>query len=142
MKLVDKITKGILIIILIVAIISVIYLVVIHNPGEGYTEFYILDYNNNTTDYPTNISQYSIGKINIGIKNQEHEDMNYTIKVKHNQTTLTKYNKTLKDNEEVLTPYYLDSTSNLGPQELNIELYKGNITQPYRTLKLEYNVTN
>ena len=70
MKLLDKIIKGILIIALIIAMISVIYLVVIHNPGEDYTEFYILDHNNNTTDYPTNMSQYSIGKINIGIKNQ------------------------------------------------------------------------
>lgn len=142
MKLVDKITKGILIVILIVAIMSVVYLVVFHNPGEGYTEFYMLDYNNNTTDYPTNMSIHSIGKINIGIKNQEHADMNYTVKVKKDNETLTKYNKTLKDNEEILTPYYIDSTSNIGIQELNIELYKGNISQPYRTLKLKYNVTN
>lgn len=141
MKLLDKIIKGILIIALIIAMISVIYLVVIHNPGEDYTEFYILDHNNNTTDYPTNMSQYSIGKINIGIKNQEHTDMNYTVKVKTNHTLLASYNKTLKDNEETITPYYIYSTTEIGMHELNIELYKGNVTQPYRTLKLRYNVT-
>ncbi|WP_455645993.1 DUF1616 domain-containing protein [Methanosphaera sp.] len=141
MKLVDKVIKGLLVTILIVAIISVIYLVVIHNPGDGYTEFYMLDHNNNTTDFPTNITQNSIEKINIGIKNQENQDMNYTVRIKKNQSIITQYNKTLKNNEESLTAYYISSTRTLGDnQELNIELLKGNTTEPYRTLKLRYNV--
>ncbi|WP_069592040.1 DUF1616 domain-containing protein [Methanosphaera sp. WGK6] len=141
MKLVDKVIKGLLVTILIVAIISVIYLVVIHNPGEGYTEFYMLDHNNNTTDFPTNITQNTIEKINIGIRNQENQDMNYTVRIRKNQSIITQYNKTLKNNEESLTAYYVSSTRTRGDnQELNIELLKGNITEPYRTLKLRYNV--
>lgn len=142
MKLVDKIIKGILVTLLIVAIVSVIYLVVFHNPGEDYTEFYILDYDNNTTHYPTNVSQYSVEKINIGIKNEEHTTMNYTIKVKKDNYTIAQYNRTLKNNEETLTPYYFDETSRIGDnQKLQFELYKGNISEPYRTLNLRYNVT-
>jgi uncharacterized membrane protein len=142
MRLIDKVIKGILVTILIIAIISVIYLVVIHNPGEGYTEFYMLDHHNNTTDYPTSIPQYSIQKINIGIKNEEHQDMNYTVKIKSHNDTITKYNRTLKNNEESITPYYIDRTSYIGDnQELDMELYKGNNSNPYRTLKLLYNVT-
>ncbi len=141
MKLGDKVIKGFLIIILILAIICVCYLVINPNQGNGYTEFYILDHNNNTTDYPTNVTQYSIEKINIGLKNKENVVMNYTIKIKKDNVTLTQYNKTLQNNQEEITPYYLDSTSQIGnDQELNIELYKGNTTGVYRTLKLKYNV--
>ena len=141
MKIVNKIIKAALIIILILAIVCVCYMVVNPNQGEGYTEFYILDHNNNTTDYPTNVSQYSIEKINIGIKNKENAKMNYTIVIKKDGYIQAMYNKTLQYDQEEITPYYLTSTSNIGDnQDLKIELYKGNTTSVYRTLKLKYNV--
>ena len=141
MKIVNKIIKAALIIILILAIVCVCYMVVNPNQGEGYTEFYILDHNNNTTDYRTNVSQYSIEKINIGIKNKENAKMNYTIVIKKDGYIQAMYNKTLQNDQEEITPYYLTSTSNIGDnQDLKIELYKGNTTSVYRTLKLKYNV--
>ena len=141
MKIVNKIIKAAPIIILILAIVCVCYMVVNPNQGEGYTEFYILDHNNNTTDYPTNVSQYSIEKINIGIKNKENAKMNYTIVIKKDGYIQAMYNKTLQNDQEEITPYYLTSTSNIGDnQDLKIELYKGNTTSVYRTLKLKYNV--
>lgn len=141
MKIVNKIIKAALIIILILAIVCVCYMVVNPNQGEGYTEFYILDHNNNTTDYPTNVSQYSIEKINIGIKNKENAKMNYTIVIKKDGYIQAMYNKTLQNDQEEITLYYLTSTSNIGDnQDLKIELYKGNTTSVYRTLKLKYNV--
>ena len=133
MKIVNKIIKAALIIILILAIVCVCYMVVNPNQGEGYTEFYILDHNNNTTDYPTNVSQYSIEK--------ENAKMNYTIVIKKDGYIQAMYNKTLQNDQEEITPYYLTSTSNIGDnQDLKIELYKGNTTSVYRTLKLKYNV--
>ncbi|MCD7781678.1 MAG: DUF1616 domain-containing protein [Methanosphaera sp.] len=141
MKFREKITKCILITILVVAIVIVCYMVVNPNQGEGFTELYILDHNNNTTDYPVNVTQGSIEKINIGIRNNEYAQMNYTVKIKKDNQTLTVYNRTLENNEETLIPYYLDRTSTIGDdQTLDIELYMGNITNPYRTLTLRYNV--
>ena len=66
----------ILIAILIVAVLSVIYLVVIHNPGQDYSEFYILDSNYNTSHYPNNLTVGESGELIIGIQNQEHESTN------------------------------------------------------------------
>ena len=121
----NKIVKGALLTILIISIILVIYLVVIHNPGQDYTEFYIVDHNNNTTDFPINITQNSVEKIYIGITNQEHQDINYTIKVKEN----------------LQFPYYLDQTKTKGiNQTITFELYKNDTDNPYRTLLLRYNV--
>ena len=141
MKRINKIIKAILLITLIVAIISVIYLVVIHNPGEDYTEFYILDSNNDTTDYPTNITQYSIEKIIIGIQNKEHKQVNYTVKIKKDGYLQAEYNHTLDNNEKIETPYYLNNANIIGnDQLLVIELYKDDIDAPYRTLNVRYNV--
>lgn len=143
MKLKDKIIKSLLVIVLVVAICSVVYLVVIHNPGEGYTEFYLLDANGNISDYPNSISQYSVNKFYICISNHENQEENYTIKIKQNNTTLNLYNKTLKNNEVVKTPYYFDTTSYIGDnQTLDIYLYKNNESAPYRSLNIKYNVTN
>ncbi|MDO5825565.1 MAG: hypothetical protein BZ137_05550 [Methanosphaera sp. rholeuAM130] len=141
MNRINKIIKAILIITLIAAIISVIYLVVIHNPGEDYTEFYLLDANNDTLDYPTNITQYSIEKIIIGIQNREHAEVNYTVKVKKDGYLQAEYKHTLNNNEKIETPYYLNNAQTVGnDQLLVVELYKNDIDAPYRTLNLRYNV--
>lgn len=141
MNLMNKIIKGILIVILIVAILQVTYLVVFHNPGQDYTEFYILDNNNDTLNYPTNVSQNSVEKVIIGITNQEHQDMNYTIIVSKDNQTITKFNETLKDKETKEIPYYIDNTKNIGiNQSINFNLYKGNVSLPYRSLYIRYNV--
>lgn len=141
MKLLDKLVKVALISILIVAIILVVYLIVIHNPGEDYTEFYLIDQDNNTTNYPINITRDSVRKINVGIINKEHDTTNYTVIAYKDDETIAKFNKTLKNNEEYEFEYYIDSTHAVGEnQSIDFKLYKGNVSAPYRTLYLKYNV--
>ena len=141
MTILNKIVKGALLAILIISIILVIYLVVFHNPGQDYTEFYIVDHNNNTTDFPINITQNSVEKIYVGITNQEHQDTNYTIKVKKNNKTIFTNTLSLKDKDNVQFPYYIDQKNKKGiNQTINFELYKNDDKNPYRTLFLRYNV--
>lgn len=141
MTLMNKIVKGVLVTFLVVAIILVVYLVVIHNPGDDYTEFYMLDEYNNTTDIPINMSQNSAEKIFIGITNKEHQDMNYTVKIKKDDVQISQFKKTLKDKDTVEVPYIVDNTEKRGiNQTLEFELYKGNVSNPYRSLLLRYNV--
>ncbi|HII08333.1 MAG TPA: DUF1616 domain-containing protein [Methanosphaera sp.] len=141
MSKINTIVKGALLAILIISIILVVYLVVFHNPGQDYTEFYMVDHNNNTTDFPINITRNSVALLNIGITNQEHQDTNYTIKVKKDNKTIYTLEKSLKDKENLEFPYYMDRTTNIGiNQTINFELYKNNDTNPYRTLYLRYNV--
>ncbi len=138
---INNIIKGILLAILIISIILVVYLVVFHNPGEDYTEFYIVDHNNNTTDFPINITRNSVAKLYVGLTNQEHQDTNYTIKIKKDNKTIYTVTKSLKDKENIEFPYYMDRTTKIGiNQTVNFELYKNNDTNPYRTLLLRYNV--
>ncbi|RAP45983.1 MAG: hypothetical protein BZ135_04520 [Methanosphaera sp. rholeuAM6] len=137
----NKLVKGALITILIIAIILVVYLVVIHNPGEDYTEFYMVDHNNNTTDIPINMTQNSVEKIYLGITNQEHQKMNYTVKVMKDNKTVYELTETIEDKDTLEIPYYIYTTNKKGiNQTLDFKLYKGNVSNPYRTLFLRYNV--
>lgn len=140
MNSLDKIIKVVLIAILIIAVLSVIYLVVIHNPGQNYTEFYIVDSNHNTSGFANNLSVGQTGEIFVGIQNQEHETTNYTVEIKKDGRLLDKYNKTLDNHERNETPFYFKADKVGQQQELELELYKNNITNPYRTLLFKYNV--
>lgn len=141
MTTMNKIIKVVLIAILIIAVLQVIYLVVFHNPGQDYTEFYILDHNHDTLDYPINVTQNSVEKLVIGITNQEHQKMNYTVKIIKDNQTISQFNQTLSDKETIEIPYYMFSTKVKGiNQTLNFHLYKENVSSPYRTLYLRYNV--
>ncbi len=140
MNSLDKIIKVVLIAILIVAVLSVIYLVVIHNPGQNYSEFYILDSNYNTSHYPNNLTVGQSGELIIGIQNQEHESTNYTVEIKKDGQLLDKFNKTLSNHEKTETPFYFKADNSGDEQEMELALYKNNITNPYRTLTFKYNV--
>ena len=152
MTLLNKIVKGVLLTILIISIILVIYLVVFHNPGQDYTEFYIVDHNNNTTDFPINITKNSVEKIYVGITNQEHQEYKIikelgkgafgrVVEVKKDNKTIYTDTISLKDKENVQFPYYMDQTKTNGiNQTINLELYKNDDDNPYRTLFLRYNV--
>lgn len=140
MNSLNKIIKVVLIAILIIAVLSVIYLVVIHNPGQDYSEFYILDNNHNTSNYPNNLTIGQSGELIVGIQNQEHESTNYTVEIKKDGQLLDKFNKTLTNHECTETPFYFKADKSGEEQEIEFTLYKNNITNPYRTLSFKYNV--
>jgi len=137
----NRIIKLFLCIVLVVSLVSVVYLVVFHNPGEGYTEFYLLDYDENITDYPINLSSGSVHKLLLGIKNQEHKGMDYTVKVKKEDEVITEYNISLEDKKSIEIPYFMDCTRLKGEnQTLNFELYKSGEDAVYRKVFLRFNV--
>ena len=65
----------------------------------------------------------------------------YTIRIKKNNESVFTDTISLKDKENIQFPYYMDQTKNKGiNQTLNLELYKNDDENPYRTLLLRYNV--
>lgn len=78
---VDKITSILIVISLIVAGSVLVYVVLLPKQSDAYTEFYILDQNGTTSDYPKNLKTGEYGTIIIGIVNHENERTNYTIRI-------------------------------------------------------------
>ena len=136
----DKIITLILIILLIGAISVTIYIIVNPNPGEKFTEFYVLGAGDMAGNYPTNLTVNEIGNVTMGIVNHEHATTIYSLVTILNGTTISNENYTLMDNETRMINLSFQPTQS-GNQTLEFKLYK----QPdnntvYRSLLLYLNV--
>ena len=136
----DKPLSIILIIVLIIAVAATIYIVVFPQPGEKFTEFYILGPNGKAGDYPTNLSAGESGNITIGIVNHEYANTTYLLMVKNNRTILKNENITLTNNEQKEIPFKFNLPK--GNQNVKFLLYKLPDTQKvYRSLNLNVSVS-
>lgn len=136
----DKPLSIILIIALIIAVAATIYIVVFPQPGEKFTEFYILGPNGKAGDYPTNLSAGESGNITIGIVNHEYANTTYLLMVKNNRTILKDENITLTNNEQKEIPFKFNLPK--GNQNVKFLLYKLPDTQNvYRSLNLNLSVS-
>jgi uncharacterized membrane protein len=73
---------------LIIAAFSVVYVIATPKKGEVFTQFYILDSEGNTSNYPKNLTAGENASLIIGIFNHEYKMINYTVEIwLVNQTT-------------------------------------------------------
>ncbi len=139
----DKPLSVILIIALIIAVAFTIYIVVFPQPGEKFTEFYILGPNGKASDYPTNLTMGENGNVTIGIVNHEYANVTYQLTVKLNQTILKDENITLANDEKKEIPFTFTPDKTGNNQTLEFLLYKlPDNTNVYRSLYLYLNVTS
>lgn len=137
----DKIISSILIILLVVAVSATIYIIVNPNPGEKFTEFYILGAGNKAGDYPTNLSVNEVGNVTIGIVNHEHETTTYNMVTTLDGTKISSANYTLVNNETKEFKYSFTAVNPGNNQKLEFKLYKlPDNNTVYRTVFLNLNV--
>ena len=136
----DKPLTIVLIIALIIAVSATVYVVVFPQPGEKFTEFYILGHNGKAGDYPTNLTAGESGNVIIGIVNHEYADTTYQLVIKNNRNILKNENITLTPNEQKEIPFQFNLPA--GNQSMKFLLYKLPDTQNvYRSLNLNVSVT-
>lgn len=99
----NKLDKTITVILVITAIIALslfTYIIITPKEVEKFTEFYYTGSNNQTNEYPQDLTIGENTSINIGIVNHEYKTINYTIEVwLVNQTT---YNNTILNKNETI----------------------------------------
>lgn len=94
---------------LIIAMIAVTYIIVTPKKGEIFTEFYVLDPQRNTTNYPKNILAGENASVIIGLINHEYKQMNYTIEIWLIDETIV-FNESTQINETIYNHlWYLDT---------------------------------
>lgn len=119
----DKTLTIILIVLLVAAIGATVYIIVKPNPGEKFTEFYILGTGDKAGNYPTNLSVNETANITIGIVNHEQTTTSYTMVSTLNDGTISDANYTLLNNETRMINYSFMPTQ-AGNQTLKFNLYK------------------
>ena len=91
--LADKIMTIALICILLISVIGLAYVLVTPSDGEKYTEFYIMDSNGTTENYPLNITTNDTATIIVGIRCHEYAQVNYRVVIGiENATTINDHN--------------------------------------------------
>jgi uncharacterized membrane protein len=137
----DKTFSSILIILLVVAVTATIYIIVNPNPGEKFTEFYLLGVDDKAGNYPTNLSVNEVGNVTIGIVNHEQSKTDYNMVTTLNGTTISSENFTLANNETKMINYSFKATDQGNNQKLVFKLYKlPDNNTVYRTVFLNLNV--
>ena len=104
---VDHLLSGILILVIIVAISTTIYVIASPKESEHFSEFYILGENRMAEDYPNQIIAGLQYPMYIGVGNHEYQNMTYTIET---WATLTEFNN-LTNSTTILVMDPLDRSS-------------------------------
>ncbi len=77
----DKALSIILVIVILGALGTLVYVIATPKVGESFTEFYILGMGGEATDYPTELRVGEEGEVIVGIINHEHQRASYRITV-------------------------------------------------------------
>jgi len=117
---IDRILSIILLIAIVAAVATTVFVIVVPKEGEKFTEFYILGEKQKAADYPTRLATGEPGSLFIGIGNHEYRPVNYTVETWLMTMTFDEKTNTssvqamdLRDrfivpvahNESVITPY-------------------------------------
>lgn len=78
---IDKVLVLILFVAIFLTLLTAVLISVLPTKQESFTEFYILGSSGTTIDYPKNITLGETSNVTIGLINQEHKIIDYTIEV-------------------------------------------------------------
>ena len=76
---VDRLLSGVLVLAILTAILSTVYVIAVPKQSEHFSEFYIPGENTMAAEYPDLIITGQNYPMFIGIGNHEYRNMNYTI---------------------------------------------------------------
>jgi uncharacterized membrane protein len=136
-----RLTRIALIAGIILALVTIMYLVAVPREGEQFTGFYILGPNQTATGYPTEVMDGTNYPVYLGIENHEHRSVRYTLETCMVLAKADALNKTvfiqsleridylsltLAQNETVLLPYNL-STQKTGFNRVEFLLFNESV---------------
>jgi uncharacterized membrane protein len=137
---VDKILVMIIVASLILAGVVLGYVIVMPEEGEKYTEFYILDKNGTTEDYPKDLKVHENSTIIVGIVNHEGSSTSYSLRINllnrsHVVNITWNFSITINDEEKNEFNFIFNITSS-DTYVLEFLLFKGLQMDPYLELHL------
>jgi len=78
---IDRALSAILLIAIVAAVATTVYVVVVPKEGEKFTEFYILGKEGKAADYPTDLRAGQAESIIIGVGNHEYRNVTYFVEL-------------------------------------------------------------
>jgi len=139
---IDRILSAILVLSIVLAIGTLVYVITVPKIGEKFTEFYILGPDGKADNYSTNLKLDSSTNILTGIVNHEYSPVNYTVQIVIGKDILSSKKLVLNNNETWQNNILFVPNKEGNDEKLELLLFKeNNFTVPYRELHLWVNVT-
>jgi uncharacterized membrane protein len=122
----DRILSLVLLVAIVAAVATTVYVIAVPKEGEKFTEFFILGPDKKASDYPTSIFTGAINSLFIGIGNHEYRTVTYTVEtylvnMTVDETTNTssveamaplgRFTVSVPDNQTVIQPYFFTAPS-------------------------------
>lgn len=130
---------------LIASLAGVVYIALTPSTEEdAYTEFYIMGSGGNASNYPTNLSIGETGELIVGITNNEHREMTYTVVLVLGDEPVAERTVDVGDGRTWKDEVQF-SPEEAGEKQLDVLLYIGGDAdldaEPYRELQLTIHVS-
>jgi len=130
----DRALTIVLVVAIVLAIATTVYVVVMPKQGERFTEFYILNENGMAADYPTHLVLGEQGTVIVGIVNHEYAPITYRLEIRLNGAVIHTQDVFLNDKERWEKPITFKPTKRGEHEKLEFLLYKDG--KVYRSLHL------
>lgn len=118
-----KILMAVTAAVLVIAVSTTVYVALVPQNEDGFTEFYVTGPQAMAADYPSNLTVGEKGNVTLGIVNHEHRTVNYRVVVKSDNRILDQWNVTVANGAKLEIPYQFTGTST-GKKEIKFLLYK------------------
>jgi len=133
-SIIEKILSIFILLTMILALSSIVYITLQPKIGETFTDFYLLTSNGNATNYPQDLAYKQNTSLKVGLINHEHKMMNYTIEVWLIDETVNFNETTHKNNTIYHHALFMD--------KIDVPLNHTDITNKKNQMqKWEYNYT-
>jgi uncharacterized membrane protein len=117
---------------ILILIITFSYVVLSPAAGEKYSEFYVLDSQGKTDDYPDQIKSGKSSSVMIGVVNHEEEPTDYLVKIDINDQKVSEIHVGKLSNDEKWEKLIEIVPPQIGNgQKMEFWLYKNGEPQPY-----------
>jgi uncharacterized membrane protein len=140
-NLLKKALSSLLVLIILLVVGSIVWLAVMPNKGDGFTEFYMLGIDGKAQAYPQSIALGDNASLILGIINRENKDTSYHILVKIDDVTITKINTGMvADGQKWEQQVYIMPVKTGANENVAFLLYKDENLESYQSLNLRVNV--
>jgi uncharacterized membrane protein len=127
--------------VLVLAICGTILIVVLPQPGEPFTELYLLGPAGKASDYPTNLTVNQTGNVTVGVVNHENANADYTLVATLANKTINTTSFSLANNQTWQNSISFTPTQRGMGQKMEFDLYKAGDPNVYRSVYLYLTVT-
>ena len=136
-----KLFSVLLIVVILITIAGIVWLAVVPEKGDRFTEFYILGLDGKADNYPRTVTAGNSGAVIVGIVNRENKEVQYRLLVKTGDVVINKIETISLANKQKWENSVSFILTKVGDnQKVEFLLYKDEGADPYLSLNLRINV--